>query len=370
MTLEEQTIGRSPVVTRRFRAALVALAAATLLPASAAALGLPPVLSDGAVFQRGKPIRLWGTAKPGEKVTVAWGPLTRSSAAGPDGQWRVELPAAEQAPGDNILVSGAAGEQLRLRGVVLGQVWLCGGQSNMAMQLQRTDQARAADQPLASPAKVRLFRAPTPDIQRLNEGVWVDDTPATASGFSAVCYLTGRMLATHARDTVGLIDTSVGATGIEAWAPESAKSGIAMIPGTGRGAVGRHSMTGLGSAFEAVVKPIAPFNASGLLWYQGEGDYRRNPARYADLFVATMSHWRRSFERPDLPIIYMQLPIFEMVDRKADWEELRNQQARAERMLPALLMAPSDGIKATEIHPRDKLEVARRLFLRATGARP
>lgn len=360
-----------PVVLTLARAVMLvasAAAAAALAP-PAAALALPPVLSDGVVFQRGKPIRIWGTANPGERVTVAWGTLTRSAAVGADGQWRVELPAAEQVPADHIVVSGTAGGQLRIRQPSLGQVWLCGGQSNMAAPLRRTSQANLAGQPLPSPARVRLFRAPTPDIARLNEGAWVDDEPRAASGFSAVCYLTGKMLANHARDLVGLIDTSVGGTGIEAWVPEPARSKIAAIPGAGRGAVFMHSMAGPGLAFDAVVKPITPFNASGLLWYQGEGDYRRNPTRYADVFAATMREWRKSFEQPDLPIFYMQLPVFETVDRKADWEEIRSQQAKAERMLPGLLMAPSKGITATEIHPTDKMEVARRLFLRATGSR-
>ena len=349
--------------------AVLAASSLWLAATPAAALGLPPVLSDGVVFQRGKPIRLWGTANPGESVTVTWGALKKSATANAGGQWRVELPAAEQAPADTILVSGSGGEQLRIRNPLIGQVWLCGGQSNMAMQLRRTDQAGMAGQALAAPARLRLFRAPTPDVQKSNEGAWVDDSPAAASDFSAVCYLTGRMLATQGREVVGLVDTSVGATGIEAWAPESARSSIAAM-GTGRAAPQRHAMAGSGAAFDAVVKPIAPLNVRGLLWYQGEGDYRRNPTRYAELFTTTMSHWRKSFEQPDLPIVYMQLPVFETVNRRAEWEEVRGQQAKAERMLPNLMMAPSDGIVATEIHPRDKAEVARRLFLRATGPKP
>lgn len=345
------------------------LVAATWLLASmpALALGLPPVLSDGVVFQRGKPVRLWGTAKPGEKVTAAWGALTGSATASPSGQWRIDLPAAQQAPGDTILVTGSAGEQLSIRNPLLGQVWLCGGQSNMAMQLRRTDQANVAGQALASPARVRLFRAPTPDVQRLNEGAWVEDSPASASGFSAVCYLTGRMLATHAKDVVGLVDTSVGATGIEAWVPDTGKA-IISAEGQSRQS-NSHSMAGGGDAFEAVVKPIAPFNVKGMLWYQGEGDYRRNPGRYAELFVGAMAHWRKNFDQPDMPIVYMQLPRFDQA-RSKGWEEVRSQQAKAERMLPGMRMADSTGISATEIHPTDKMEVAKRLFARATAASP
>lgn len=352
---------------RRMLRPLLLATAWLLSPMAALALSLPPVLSDGAVFQRGKPIRLWGTAKPGEKVTAAWGGLAGSAVTGDNGKWRVELPAPQQSPGDTILVSSSTGEQLRIRNPLLGQVWLCGGQSNMAMPLRRTDQATAASQPLAAPARVRLFRAPTPDMQRSNEGAWVDDSPAAASGFSAVCYLTGRMLATHAKDVVGLIDTSVGATGIEAWVPETGKA-IVTPEGRQRHS-NRHSMAGPGAAFEAVVKPIAPFNARGLLWYQGEGDYRRNPRRYAELFVATMSHWRKNFEQPDMPIVYMQLPQYDAV-RSGGWEEVRSQQAKAERMLPGMRMAASHGIVAAEIHPTDKMEVAKRLFARATAANP
>ena len=207
------------------------------LPATA--LGLPPVLSDGAVFQRGKPVRLWGTAKPGEKITVAWSGVTSSTSATTAGTWRVDLPAPQQAAGD-VVVTAAGGEQLRIRDAVLGQVWLCGGQSNMAMQLRRTDQAGMAGQALAAPARLRMFRAPTPDVNRFGEGVWVDDSRDAALGFSAVCYLTGRLLATHVKDVVGLVDTSVGATGIEAWVPET---GQAIVTPQGRQRrSNRHSM--------------------------------------------------------------------------------------------------------------------------------
>lgn len=342
-------------------------AAAILVSPAAAALEMPPVLSDGVVFQRGKPIRLWGMAKPGERVTVSWGRLNGAAGADAGGRWRVDLPAAQQVSGDTIEVSGSAGAKLQIRNALLGQVWLCGGQSNMAMQLMRTDEARTAGENLPAPARLRLFRAPTPDIRRANEGVWVDDSAAAASRFSAVCYLTGRMLATQARDTVALIDTSVGATGIEAWVPDSGQAGV--VSGQGRRGGGVHSMTGPGTAFNAVVKPLTPFNARGLLWYQGEGD-ARNPGRYAEAFTTTMSHWRKAFEQPDLPIVYMQLPTFPDSPQGRGWDEVRRQQARAERMLPGLMMAPSDGIVASEIHPTNKAEVARRLFQRASAAKP
>ena len=349
---------------------LAAVVALFMAAGPASALSLPAVLSDGAVFQRGKPIRLWGTAKPGEKVTVTWGALTQSVTTSADGQWRVNLPATEQLPGDTIQVNAASGEQRRIRNPLLGQVWICGGQSNMALQLRRTDQAGMAGQALAAPARLRLFRAPTPELRRANQGAWLDDSPATASEFSAVCYLTGRMLAEKAREPVGLIDTAVGATGIEAWVPESAKSSVAAVVTAMGPAPQRHSLAPFGSAFAAVVKPIAPFSARGLLWYQGEADYRRNPGSYADLFVNTMSHWRKNFEQPELQVVYMQLPLFNPPDRGADWEEIRRQQAKAEGMLPGLAMAPSAGIIATEIHPKDKAEVARRMFQRATGSNP
>ena len=352
---------------RTLVAGLLAAAAWTVPQQALAALALPALLSDGVVFQRGKPIRLWGTAAPGEKVGAMWGALSGTTTADSGGAWRIDLPPVHTSPGDSIVVRGQSNEQVRILNPVLGQVWICGGQSNMALPLRRTKEANASTDPLPAPAGVRLYRVPMPDGRRAGQGRWIADSPAAASAFSAVCYLTGRMLAAHAKDTVGLIDTSVGATDINAWIPRPATAVVNQ--GGSRPAPRRHSMSEVGSAFEAMVRPIAPFSARGLLWYQGEGD-ARNPDRYADVFVSAMRQWRESLEQADLPIIYMQLPVFEASPFRAGWNEIRNQQARAERMLPGLLMAPSDGIVATEIHPTGKADVARRLFLRATGSRP
>lgn len=356
---------------RRSAGAWRTLLAATIWASpgfSAAALSLPALLSDGVVFQAGNPIRLWGTAAPGETVTIAWGALRGTAPANGSGRWRIDLPASDKAPGDTILVSAEAGEQLRINNAAIGQVWICGGQSNMALPLRRTDEAKLAGQPLPAPASVRLYRAPLPGTQRATQGRWMLDSPSAASAFSAVCYLTGRMLAMHAKGPVGLIDTSVGATDIQAWLPPGSAGGVPTATTT-RPVPRRHSMAAPGDAFEAMIRPITPFSAQGILWYQGEADARK-PDGYASVFTSAIKLWRESFEQPDLPVIYMQLPAFDGSPFRNGWNEIRVQQARAEGMLPGVRMASSDGIIATEIHPTKKSEVARRLFTRATGVRP
>lgn len=347
---------------RPLRFAVAALALGVLATGAARALDLPAILSDGVVFQKGKPVRLWGSAQPGEQVTATWGKESRQAVTGPNGQWRMEFAPMDQSPGD-IQVTGSGGGKASIRGPAMGQVWICGGQSNMMISLSQTDGAPMAGKPLPAPAALRLYRVPAPNRERRVEGRWASDAPEVASEFSSVCYLTGRLLAEHSRGVVGLVDTSAGGTSAEAWTPGQGDR----PPQHAQGRRSRNPLQAEGAAFESLAKPVAPLSAAGLLWYQGEAN-RRAPEGYAQSFAAAMDGWRRAFEQPDLPVFYMQLPPFPNARPQGGWEAVRSEQARAEKLLPRMYMVPSDGLVATELHPREKTEVARRFFARITGA--
>jgi len=189
---------------------------------------LPAIFSDNMVIQAGKPIQVWGTATPDEAITVQLGDDTASSKAGPDGRWKVALPARDAGVDLKLTVSGK--NKIEISNVAIGEVWVCSGQSNMAMTLSGTDQAEQD----ASRARYPLIRMLT--VARTNNidpqsdfsGKWEVCSPKTAPNFSAVAFFFGRDLHEELNVPVGLINSSWGGTRIEPWTEfESLK----LIPG-------------------------------------------------------------------------------------------------------------------------------------------
>lgn len=320
----------------------------------ASALTLPAILSDGMVIQRGQPVRLWGTATPGEHIAAELGGHSASTTVPPNGRWRLDLPAFEALSGD-LLIRASSGETERIRSPLLGQVLLCGGQSNMAMPLKRTDGAALALQRLNKGAMLRLYRGISGrPVQRTEH--WQDNGPRTASNFSAVCYMVGLRLAADMREPIGLIDVSLGNTPIEAWMPKAGFDTHGQ-----RSFIEQPERHQQHLAFETIVRPITPYSVKGLLWYQGENNWR-NASAYGDLLVTTMHAWRQAFEQPALPITYMQLPTFTNAPSSASWQRLRTEQARVEHQIGTAAMAGSDGIMEEQLHSSGKSEIASRLY--------
>ncbi|KMM77623.1 9-O-acetylesterase [Xanthomonas sp. NCPPB 1128] len=206
-----------PLLRTVRRLALLALAAASW-PA-AAALELPLLVADGAVLQRDAPIPVWGWATPGARIQVRLDGASASTVAGADGRWQLQLP-AHAAGGPYVLEVQGDGSQRRIGDVLIGDVWLASGQSNMEWPLaQARDGARevaAATDPQLRNFKVPKAWAAQPQ-PRLPGGSWVAATPATAGAFSAVAYFFARDLRQHTGVPIGIIDSSWGGSAIEAW---------------------------------------------------------------------------------------------------------------------------------------------------------
>jgi sialate O-acetylesterase len=335
----------------------------TLLPAcsplatqNTAAIELPPILSDGVVFQRGLPLRLWGTAGPNENITAELSGRKASTRTDMSGHWHIELPAFERLSG-NLSLRSDGGSHKIIQNPMLGQVWLCGGQSNMAMPLKKTDGAYLAQSIPNKLPPIHLFRTSTGNEQQTNNH-WIPAEKHTALNFSALCYMVGRKLAESLNEPVGLIDTSIGGTRIEAWQPLNETSDFQV----------RNSLFDITRkkqphyAFESIIRPLTPFSIKGLLWYQGEANALHNPNQYAEMFVQTVKAWRTSFQNPTLPIVFMQLPDYTRAKSPASWTALQSQQAEAQKNLPNSYMADSTGLNDDKLHSKSKLELANRLY--------
>jgi sialate O-acetylesterase len=340
------------------RSALLFLSASLL--AVAQELTLSPLFSDGMVLQRELPVAVWGQAAPGETVTVEFAGQTVSAPASADGRWSLRLAplAASAAPRPLRIRSSTT---LEIRDVLVGEVWLCSGQSNMARRLGPASGQKpilgaeaaiaAADHPW-----LRVFtvgRAPQPP------GRWVAATPAAAIDFSAVATFFALDLHAHQGVPVGLVVSAAGGSPIEAWIGRAALASARESTPSLR-ASKRANHPGASALFDGMIAPLAPYTARGVLWYQGESN-RDEPALYAPLLSALIQDWRALWGQPRLPFLVVQLPPHRDIP-----PELREAQRQVHRATPdTALVVITDAGDPDDLHPADKKPAGRRLALAA-----
>ena len=341
------------------------------------------MFSDNAVLQRDRPVPVWGTANPGTAVKVTFGAQSQTTQADASGRWQVELapmPASREpvdlvVHGDQVLV---------IHDVLVGEVWLCSGQSNMARPMvdqagrkpivNSAEEIRAADHP-----KLRLFkvaRAQTDTPAPTIGGHWVVCTPATLaqSSFSAVGYFYGRELQRELDVPVGLIDASVGTTRIESWTSAAGFAAVRSLDELSRAArVPGTSAEGLvpSRVFNGMIHPLAPFALRGVIWYQGENNLHDvvDGARYTDKMEALILGWRSLWRDPAMAFYYVQLAphLYHVVfpDKIVSPEALPifwEAQTASLRIPHTGMVVTTDLVEDLfDIHPPRKCEVGERL---------
>ncbi|MEZ4776115.1 MAG: sialate O-acetylesterase [Bacteroidia bacterium] len=194
------------------------------LSSLSAKIRLPRIIADNMVLQRHQPVPIWGWANKNEKITVSFLHHTLTTKAGKDGKWRVDLPSLNAGGPYEMVISGKD-ETLTLKNVLVGEVWICSGQSNMEWPMSRTNDAekeiRRANYPF-----IRLFNVKNniqfSPVTDLNDEVWAECSPESVPGFSAVGYFFGRKIHLDLDVPVGLISTNWGGTNIETWTSREA----------------------------------------------------------------------------------------------------------------------------------------------------
>jgi Domain of unknown function (DUF303). len=357
-----------------------------------------PLFRDGAVLQRDMPAPVWGEADPGEAVVVEWRGARHETVADERGRWRVVLPAMPASTGPSeLVVSGK--NTVRVRDVLVGELWLCSGQSNMAWTVAQSADAgaeiAAADFPLIRHFQVAKTVAARPAFSVA--GAWKAASPKTAGDFSAVAYYFGRELHRRLGVPVGLINASWGSTHIESWMSPAALASdpafetvhrrwaevvaahpaklaahaeaLAAWEAAGRPAKRRpRSPDGPGGRLEpsglhnGMIHPFTPAAIRGVIWYQGESNSARHE-EYARLFTGLIESWRSEFARPGLPFYFVQLAsnIRRHDPSGEEFSHIREAQ-RTALALPGTGMAVTIDIgDPRNIHPSNKQDVGRRL---------
>lgn len=341
---------------------------------AAADVKVPKIFGDNMVLQQGKPVPVWGWADAGEKVVVTFAGKTAEATPDDKGKWTVKLPElAASAEPQVLTVMGK--NTLTFKNVLVGEVWVCSGQSNMEWSVRASLNAEAEIKGAAFP-QIRLITVPKPNVGKdKNEpqtdfvGSWTECKPETIPNFSAVAYFFGKNIYELKKVPVGLINTSFGGTPAEYWTPTSAFTADPMLKTMSDHAHSKNVMQQASVLYNHQINPLVPYAIAGALWYQGESNVPMGK-QYAKLFPGMIQGWRKEWGQGDFPFLYVQIAPW-VYDRIATWPRTGAPLVR-EGQLKTLTAIPNVGMVVTmdigdvnDIHPRNKQEVGRRLSLAA-----
>lgn len=318
------------------------------------------MFSDNMVLQRNQPVPVWGWADPGESVTVEFGGLAKTAAADGRGVWCVALgPLQASAVPGELVIRGR--NTVKFSGVLVGEVWLCAGQSNMAMALAEADGASEAMKE-ADPL-LRAYRVPERPGERpwTNvDGQWVGFDHGSARQWAALPYFLARALRQALDVPVGVIVCAWGGSSAVSWmSPEILRSEAfrSLVP---EEVIGWRSNIQPSRLYLGMLFPVVPYAVAGVAWYQGEtdGEPSLNPALYRRLFPALIDDWRAAWRRPDLPFYWIQLPNLRNKDA---WPVVREGQSAALTLSRTGMVPTIDIGQEKNLHPTNKREFAERL---------
>lgn len=340
-----------------------------------AEVSLPKVFADHMVLQRDMKIPVWGWADPRERVEVTFQDKSYKTRADKSGKWQVEMNSSTAGGPFTLTVKGK--NTLSLKDVLVGDVWLLGGQSNMEWPLSQTNSGEDSIS-LADYPNIRLFEVrqnvsifPIKDVP---EASWNLCSPETIADFSAIGYYFGKNLHQDLDIPIGLLDINWGGTVSEAWTSGEALTTHADFEGkmTAYQASGEADFQNAenkgpnswpASLFHGMLEPIIPFGIKGALWYQGESNAPR-AYQYREIFPLMIQDWRSQWGQGDFPFLWVQLANFKQPvaqPKDSDWAELREAQSMTLSLPNTGQAVIIDKGEADDIHPRDKWTVGERL---------
>jgi sialate O-acetylesterase len=382
-----------------------------LLPGAAvsAEVTLPKILSSHMVVQRDLPVHIWGLAPPGQGVSVTFRGETHSTKAGQLGRWSIYLSPGVAGGPFQLIVQGApmapggtsaSAQTITLDDILVGDVWVASGQSNMEFEMRKAATADE-DLPRAANARIRLLtvkrRASEYAQDDADTDGWATSTPDTAKDFSAVAWYFAREIEEREHVPVGVIDATWGGTVAEAWTRLAALGeDAALAPlfvSWGRmteresdalladkeeqqqieeaKAQGKPEPKfpwhpdlpswGPGQLYNGMIAPLTPFPIRGVIWYQGESNSQlvRAPL-YKRIFSTLIEDWRRQWGVGDFPFLYVQISSFTSTPIE-DWAVLREQQLKTLELRNTAMAVTIDIGNPDNVHPTDKVDVGLRL---------
>jgi sialate O-acetylesterase len=352
---------------------------------SAHAVRLPAVINANMVLQRDMQVPIWGWGDAGEKITVSFAGQSKSATVGKNGKWMLKLDKLEaNAKPSNLTVKG--NNEIKLGNILVGEVWICSGQSNMEWKVAQCANAKE-EIAMANHSAIRLFDVPGHTVHPLpqdkGKGDWKVCSPSTISSFSATGYYFGRRIHKELNVPVGLVGSNWGGTRIEPWTtldgfqsvPELSEQAKSVAAYTADKKVGGASPSAI---YNSMVHPLTPYAMRGAIWYQGESNGGEGITYYQKKH-ALVKGWRKAFQNPDLGFYWVQLCNFrkanvvEVKDPKKEesrpeggdgWAKLREAQTQAldlKHTGMAVIIDLADANNPNDIHPKNKQDVGGRL---------
>jgi len=389
---------------------LCGLLAVCVAPALSA-LELATPFTDHAVLQREIAVPVWGLSDhPGATISIAFGGQTKLTRVNASGLWRADLdPMPGNATGGDLVVT-EGNTAITCHDVVVGEVWLAAGQSNMEWGLDATrgyeEEKAKAPNPLIRDLRVSHVGADLP-AGRVQTTGWRSASPETVGNFSGVAYFFAQSLAEKLQVPVGIIHSSWGGTAIESWIPEPAlrtsrgwnslnakwqeavkhwpetyaaqpgleaawqkaqedlrKNGTPVTMSWPRPPMGPGSGFAPARLYNAMIAPFVPYALRGALWYQGESNVGRQ-VQYAELLPLMIQSWRAAWPEGDFPFLVVQLPNYNDNGKATGraWAQLREAQASAQHVPAVGVAVIIDGDEPENLHPTNKRPVGERLAL-------
>jgi len=328
-----------------------------------ATVTLPSVIGSNMVLQQKSEVKIWGWGNPLEKVevTTSWDNATTSMVVTPDANWHVTLHTPSAGGPYTITIKGA--NTITLQNVLIGEVWVCSGQSNMEMSYGWGMPQMKEDLPKALNSNIRFFtvaKASSAYPQDDCKGQWAMCDSNAVKAFSAAAYYFGKRLNKELNIPIGLINTSWGATPADVWTPDSVIQADAVL----KAAAAKLSPNPYcpikpGCVYNSMLYPLLNYTVAGAIWYQGEGN-TGTASTYQKVFTTMIQSWRDGWHK-DLPFYYVQIAPFKY-GNNYNGVLVREQQTQSMALANTGMVVITDITGDTnDIHPKNKRDVGYRL---------
>ena len=356
---------------KAFLPILLAIVLFVCLPAVNAIVTLPSILSDNLVLQQKTTVNIWGNASPGEKISVkpSWNSKPTHTVTNKEGKWDIKIKTPAASRNQSITIQGE--NSLLISNILIGEVWLCTGQSNMEFPVAKTqgwrtgilnqeEELKDADYP-----EIRLFivehqLAPDHEMDNCN-GKWMVCNKENIKTFSAVGFVFGRKLYKELKTPIGLIQSTWGGTHAESWTKmDVMKSNPlyadVLVDFRKETATGNNLCKIPATLWNGMIAPIRRYTLKGNIWYQGETNSIRYE-KYQQVFTNMIQSWREEFQQPALPFYFVQIapqyrqPAGIREAQLNNWKSVKNTG----------MVVITDAGDSTDIHPRNKLVTGERL---------
>lgn len=349
---------------RKYRSIYIFLSCLFMQQVAVAQTSLPAMFADNMVLQQQQQVAIWGKDKPNTTITVkgSWG-NTAKVTADDKGQWKLKLQTPSAGGPYTLQIKGST--KVTINNVLIGEVWLCSGQSNMEMPVKgyNNQPVIGSNEAILNSANDNIRFLNTPRSVSITplydvKGEWKSANPANTGNFSATAYFFARKIQASLQVPVGIIQTAWGASSVESWMDKETLAAFAnkQIPMKAPDTLPNQTPTIM---YNSMLHPYVGYTIKGITWYQGESN-RENAHEYQALFTAMIQSWRKQWQQGDFPFYFVQIAPIE--SGKVNPAFLREAQLKTMQTVPNTGMAVTLDIgEKTVIHPAQKELVGNRL---------